>query len=68
MKAVIISVESCQKCKMLNMACPDVDKVEMNPVDLLNFARAADIKSMPFVVLTGEINELEKVIKSVDKL
>ena len=63
MKAVIVGLPNCQNCNMLKNACPDVDKVELNPVDMLNFARAVGIKSVPFVVFVGEVDELERVLK-----
>lgn len=67
MKAVIIGQPNCQNCNMLKGACPDVEKVEMNPVDILNFAREVGIKSVPFVVITGDVGELQNVLKMIDK-
>lgn len=67
MKAVIIGMPNCQNCNMLKGACPDVEKVEMNPVDILNFARVVGIKSVPFVVLTGDVGELQAALKTIDK-
>lgn len=65
MKAVIIGMPNCQNCNMLKNACPDVEKVELNPVDILNFAREVGIKSVPFVVITGDVDELQNVLKTV---
>lgn len=67
MKAVIIGMPNCQNCNMLKGACPDVEKIEMNPVDILNFARVVGIKSVPFVVLTGDVGELQAALKTIDK-
>lgn len=66
MKATIIGQPNCQNCNMLKAACPDVEKIEMSPVELLSFARAAGIKSVPFVVLTGDVAELQNAIKTLD--
>ena len=64
MKKVIIGMPNCQNCNMLKNACPDVEKIELNPVDILNFAREVGIKSVPFVVITGDVDELQKVLKN----
>lgn len=48
---------------MLKTQNPDVDFVELQPDQLLQFARAVGIQSMPFVVCVGEIQELDKVLK-----
>ena len=63
MRKVIIGMEGCQKCKMLKQACPDVELVELSPLDILNFARAVDIKAIPFIVVTGDQDELQKVLE-----
>ena len=63
MRKVIIGMEGCQKCKMLKQACPDVELVELSPLDILNFARAVDIKSIPFIVVIGDQDELQKVLE-----
>lgn len=50
-KKIIISMENCSKCKMLKEQCPDVESVVLQPDELLSFARAVGIQSMPFVVI-----------------
>lgn len=66
MKVKVFSAENCQKCEMLKMACPDADCYTINADNqqaVLNFARMANIKSLPFLVVVGETDELEKVLK-----
>ena len=63
MRKIIISMENCQKCEMLKAQCPDVEVVKAQPSELLQFARMVGIQSMPFVVVTGEPNELAGVLK-----
>lgn len=65
MKVKVFSAENCQKCEMLKMACPDADCYTINAdnqTTILNFARMANIKSLPFLIVTGEVDELEKVL------
>ena len=59
MKKIIVGIPNCQNCKVLSNACPNVEKVELEPSDILNFARNVGIKSMPFVVIVGEPHELQ---------
>ena len=63
MKQYIITMPGCQKCKMLKAQNPDVDSVELDPLDILNFARAVGIKSLPFIVTVGEPDELHEQLK-----
>lgn len=63
MRKIIISIPNCQKCKMLKEQNPDAESVELQPDQLLQFARAVGIQSMPFVVCVGEVNELDGVLK-----
>ena len=63
MKTIIVSIENCQKCAMLKQMAPDVESVVLQPADLLQFARAVGIQSMPFVVMIGEPQELADKIK-----
>ena len=60
MKKIIISIENCQKCNTLKSMAPDVESVVLDPSELLSFARAIGIQSMPFVVTIGEPQELAK--------
>ena len=48
---------------MLKTQHPEAESVELQPDQLLQFARAVGIQSMPFVVVVGEVNELDGVLK-----
>lgn len=63
MRKIIISIENCQKCEMLKAQCPDAEVVKAEPSELLQFARLVGIQDMPFLVVTGETNDLAKVLK-----
>lgn len=62
MKTIIVGIENCQKCAMLKQMVPNAESVILQPADLLQFARAVGIQSMPFVVITGEPQELANKI------
>ena len=49
------------------MSCPDIDLIELDTLDLLNFAKAVGIKSVPFIVITGEPDELSGVLKQKEE-
>ena len=66
MRKIIISMENCSKCKTLAEQCPDAEVVKAEPSELLQFARLVGIQSMPFVVVTGEPQELLKTLKQGD--
>ena len=66
MKAKIISMENCQNCATLKMSCPDVENIVVDPMDFLPFCRATEIRTMPFVVLTGDVQELKKALEAVN--
>lgn len=63
MRKIIISMENCQRCEILKAQCPDAEVVKAEPSELLQFARLVGIQGMPFVVVTGEPNELAGVLK-----
>ncbi len=63
MKKIIVSIENCQKCAMLKAMAPDVESVVVKPAEILQFAQAVGIQSMPFVVIIGEPHELAETIK-----
>lgn len=63
MRKIIISIPNCQKCQMLKTQNPDAESVELQPDQLLQFARAVGIQSMPFVVCVGDVSELDGVLK-----
>lgn len=50
-KKIIISMPDCSKCKMLMAQCPDAEHIELQPGEILAFARAVGIQSMPFAVV-----------------
>ena len=62
MRKIIVSMENCQRCEMLKAQCPDAEVVKAEPSELLQFARLVGIQSMPFVVVTGETNELATIL------
>ena len=63
MRKIIISIPNCPKCKMLKEMNPDVESVELQPSELLAFARATNITSVPFVCFVGEVQEIDTVLK-----
>lgn len=63
MRKIIISMENCSKCKTLAEQCPGAEVVKADPSELLQFARLVGIQSMPFVVCTGEPQELAEILK-----
>ena len=48
---------------MLKTQNPEAESVELQPDQLLQFARAVGIQSMPFVVCVGDVQDLDKVLK-----
>jgi hypothetical protein len=48
---------------MLKAQCPDAEVVKAEPSELLQFARMVGIQGMPFVVVTGDPQELAEVLK-----
>lgn len=63
MKKIIIAIPNCPKCEMLKAQCPDAEAVKAEPSELLQFARLVGIQNMPFVIVTGEPQELAEVLK-----
>lgn len=66
MRKIIIGMENCPKCKMLKEQNPNAEYIEIKGEDMLTllaFARMVDIKSMPFVLVVGETNELDGALK-----
>ena len=66
MRKIIIGMENCPKCKMLKEQNPNAEYIEIKGEDMLTllaFARMVDIKSMPFVLVVGETNELDEALK-----
>lgn len=66
MRKIIVGMENCPKCKMLKEQNPNAEYIEIKGEDMLTllaFARIVDIKSMPFVVVVGEMNELDGALK-----
>ena len=56
-------MKDCSKCQMLKTQNPEAESVELQPDELLQFARAVGIQSMPFVVCVGDVQELDGVLK-----
>lgn len=62
MKATIISIPLCHKCETLKTLCPNTESVTMQPNELLPFARAVGLREMPFVVISGDVEELKNLL------
>ena len=56
-------MKDCSKCQMLKTQNPDAESVELQPDELLQFARAVSIQSMPFLCIVGDVQDLDKVLK-----
>lgn len=63
MKQIIVGIDNCQRCEQLKMMCPEAEHVTLQPAEILAFAKALNITTMPFVVSVGEPQELMTVIK-----
>lgn len=63
MRKIIIGIPNCQKCQMLKTQNPEAESVELQPDELLQFARAVGIQSMPFLVCVGDVQDLDKILK-----
>lgn len=63
MRKIILSQPGCSKCKSLATSCPDAEVVELDQALLLSLARAVNITSLPIVLLSGDVTELEGVLK-----
>ena len=55
---IIASKDGCSKCNMLKTMVPDAKVYELDPKDIVAFARLCGVSSIPFVVTTGEPDEL----------
>lgn len=66
MKATIVGIPGCSKCKMLSTQFPDVNYVVPDQNVLLAFARAIGVQSLPIVVLTGDQDELASVLRGAN--
>lgn len=66
MKKVIVSMRDCQNCATLKAMVPDASNLEIDPMDFLPFCRAAGIQNMPFLVVTGTVPELAKLLEDKD--
>lgn len=65
MKAKIVTMPSCPKCESLRAMCPDTTAVDVDMPTLLAFAKQIDVRAMPFLVISGEPDELAKIVKEV---
>ena len=63
MRTVIVGIPGCSKCKRLKELNPDAEYVEANPQAIIPLARELQFAEMPFVVLTGSVDELAEEIK-----
>ena len=63
MRKIILSQSGCSRCKSLAAQCPDAEVIELEPAQLLSIARMLEISMLPIVVITGETDELAKVLK-----
>lgn len=63
MRKIIIGIPGCGKCKMLKELCPQAEYIEVKPQDILFAARELKLTSMPFAVITGDVEELAKQLK-----
>lgn len=59
MRKIIVSMAGCQKCKMLKEKRPDMEYVEVEPSSIVPLARELKFAEMPFVVVTGSVDDLE---------
>lgn len=51
-RKIICGIANCPKCKMLKEMSPETDYIELRPDEILAFARATGINTMPFVIIT----------------
>lgn len=51
---VIIGIPGCHKCHTLKEQHQDVKFVELQPAELIDFARKVGVASMPIVLTTDE--------------
>ena len=63
MRKIILSQPGCMKCKMLATRVPDTEVIELPISTLLELARELNIKSLPIVVLSGDVTELSERLK-----
>ena len=67
MRTIIIGQPGCSQCKMLAMSCPDAEKLEPQPAELMALAQMLGVKSLPIVVCTGELGELMAKFKQTNE-
>lgn len=63
MRKIIVGMNGCNKCKMLKEKNPDSEYVEADPQAIIPLARELQFAEMPFVVLTGSVEELDGELK-----
>ena len=64
MRKIIISMPGCSRCKSLAALCPGAEVIELDPATLMALGKATNIKMLPMVVLSGEVEELAKYLKA----
>lgn len=62
MRKIIIGTDGCSKCKMLSISSPDAELIKLPNDVLLALAKETNILSLPIVILSGSVDELEKVL------
>lgn len=60
MRTIIVGMAGCAKCKRLKELRPDAEYIEANPQSIIPLARELNFAEMPFIVLTGSVDELSE--------
>lgn len=63
MRKIIVGINGCAKCKRLKELNPDAEYVEASQQAIIPLARELQFAEMPFVVITGSVDELNETIK-----
>lgn len=64
MRKIILSMPGCSRCKALATLYPEAEVIELDPATLMALGKATNIKMLPMVLLSGEIEELAKQLKA----
>lgn len=62
MRKVIVGIPGCSKCKRLKDSNPDAEYIETKPETILPLARELKFSEMPFIVCTGNPEELSEIL------
>ena len=63
MRKIIVGMDGCPKCKRLAELNPDAEYIEADPQAIIPLARELKFAEMPFVVITGSVDELAEEMK-----